>query len=394
MLLGACAANSWELKLGTNLPPVDIHGFASQGFLYSTDKNFLGDSTSGSFRFTEAGLNIAFNPFPRTRVAAQAFLFDVGGYGEYQPFLDFASIEYTFNEHLGFRLGRVRKSAGIYNHIQDVDLARTWVLLPQGMYDARWRDFSTSIDGAVVFGNIPMSDAGGLSYEVAGGVAHISKDGGVGGIINNGMWEAAQLNPMVPLLSVDSIETLPLVAAQLWWNTPVNGLRLGSFFSYVFNFEYDFSGETLMGGLRGNSESHVVLQQYSAEYVWKSLTLQAEYQNLAIFGEQTTGGMTQNGNNRSDTWYVSAAYRFNKYFEAGMYYNEYYASTKNRSGNPDAAQKDWAFLSLRFDPTDWLILKAEGHYIRGTALLHDARRNPSRDNDGWFMLATKATVSF
>ncbi len=278
-LAGLSAAQAYELKLGTNMPPVDFHGFLSQGFLVSSDYNYLGDTTRGSFRFTEAGLNASMNPFPRTRVTAQAFLFDVGGIGDYEPFLDYASIEYTFSDHFALRGGRIRKPGGIYNHIQDVDLARTWVLLPQGMYDARWRDFSTSVDGVSAFGNVSLSKAGNLSYEAYGGVANVSKEGGVGGIINNGMWEANSLNPSVPLLQLDSIEPVPAIGGQLWWNTPVNGLRLGGAFTYVFNFEYDFSGTILLPPpmppvvASGTSESHIIVQQYSAEYIWKSLTL-------------------------------------------------------------------------------------------------------------------------
>ena len=60
---------------------------------------------------------------------------------EYDLVLDYAQVEYTFSDMFGVRAGRIRRPVGIYNHIQDVDLARTFVLLPQGMYDARWRDF-------------------------------------------------------------------------------------------------------------------------------------------------------------------------------------------------------------------------------------------------------------
>ena len=99
-----------------------------------------------------------------------------------------------------------------------------------------------------------------------------------------------------------------------------------------------------------------------------------------------------------DSWYVSAAYRFNKWFQAGSYYSEYYADVHNRNGSglpfpSDAYQKD-AALSLRFDPTDWWIFKIEGHYIRGTAQLFDNADNPVRDGNGWWMIAVKTTFSF
>jgi hypothetical protein len=59
-ILSIGAAQAYEIPLtyfNTNLPPIDVHGFASQGFLDSSKYNYLGDTTRGSFRFTEAGLN-------------------------------------------------------------------------------------------------------------------------------------------------------------------------------------------------------------------------------------------------------------------------------------------------------------------------------------------------
>ena len=55
---------------------------------------------------------------------------------------------------------------GFINDIQDLDLARTCVLLPQGMYNARWRDSYLSLDGGEFFGTFPMSVAGDASYEL------------------------------------------------------------------------------------------------------------------------------------------------------------------------------------------------------------------------------------
>ncbi|HLP76486.1 MAG TPA: hypothetical protein VK327_06145 [Candidatus Paceibacterota bacterium] len=395
-LMPAGVARAYELNLGTNLPPVDIHGFVSQGFLYSSDYNYLGDSSRGSFRFTEAGLNAAINPFPRTRIAAQAFMFDVGGIGKYEPFLDYASVEYTFNDHLTLRGGRIRKPGGIYNHIQDLDLARTWVLLPQGMYDARWRDFSTSFDGGEVFGNVSLGKGGGLSYEVFGGLINVSKNGGVGRAIQNGLPTGFSLHSLNPIASVGE---------QLWWNTPVDGLRFGAMYEYGFSLDYKASAPLDATGTnfaRLHADQSVQIQQYSVEYTIKNWTFQAEYNLLDLDGDLTTatpfGAMGGKAVQHIDSWYASAAYRFNKWMEAGAYYTEYYPDTAHRGGSnlatpSDGYQRDIA-LSLRLDPKDWWIFKVEGHYIRGTGLLNDNANNPDRNGDGWFMLAMKTTVSF
>ena len=167
-----------DLRIG-KLPPVTFHGFASQGFLASSKYNYLGNTTHGSFELSEFGLNASMSPLPRTRVSAQAFLFDVGDVGRYNPVLDYAMVDYNFRDEIGIRGGRVRRPGGIYNAIQDIDVARTSVLLPQGVYDARWRDFTCSVDGGSLYGSVGLGKVGSLSYEVYGGMASLSEQGGV-----------------------------------------------------------------------------------------------------------------------------------------------------------------------------------------------------------------------
>jgi hypothetical protein len=52
--------------------PVQVHAFASQGFTYSNDNNYLTMKTSqGSFAFTDAGVNISTPLTDKLRVGAQ-----------------------------------------------------------------------------------------------------------------------------------------------------------------------------------------------------------------------------------------------------------------------------------------------------------------------------------
>jgi hypothetical protein len=369
---------AYELNLGTNLPPVDFHGFFSQGFLASSDYNYLGDSSRGSFLFTEAGLNASFNPFPRTRIAAQGFTYDVGQAGQYDFVLDYALAEYTFNDYFGVRAGRIRRPQGIYNDIQDVDVARTIVLLPQGMYDARWRDFYATLDGGEFFGTIPLKQVGSLSYEIYGGMVNPSLDGGA----------ALEIIKSLPsFVHLDSFGSAEIFGGQVWWNTPVNGLRFGTAGGYLPAVDFTTTIQTLGGPIHPDNQTGVTFQQYSAEYLWKAWTFQAEtfFRNVYYNADGTP-------DIHSFTWYGSAAYRFNKWFEAGGYYTEYYGD-RSQPDNSLFYQKD-AALTLRFDPKDWWTLKIEGHYIRGTGLLQDNPDNPSQGNNGWWMLGVKSTFSF
>lgn len=392
-ILASCGARAVELPLtflGTNAPPIDFHGFLSQGLLASTDYNYLDShSKDGSLQFFEAGINASINPFPRTRITAQGFAFDVGHAGRYEPFLDYASIEYTFTDWLGVRGGRFRKPGGIYNHIQDVDLARTWVLLPQGIYDARFRDLSCSLDGGEVFGSVSLNKAGSLSYEAYSGFTHTKADSGLGRLISNSLGGGR----------VTSFDDIFEAGAQIWWNTPVNGLRFGASLDNVLTFNYNFDVPTgfppPFDTASLHAEDGILLQQYSAEYVWKNWTFQAEFYDIQV-SQDTISPLGVSHSFSSDyAWYGGAAYRFNKWLEVGGYYTEYHLNGAVPPGgaSSDKAQKD-AALSVRFDPTDWWIFKVEGHYIRGTALLYDNAANPVRNDNGWWMLAAKTTFSF
>ena len=391
----ACGASAYEVPLsfiGTNMPPLEFHGFASQGFLYSGDYNYLANDTkNGSFQFSEFGLNASMNPFPHTRIAVQGFAFDVGNVGQYQPFLDYGLIEYTVNDELGIRAGRVRRAQGIYNAVQDIDLARTYVLLPQGMYDARWRDWSASIDGVNLFGEISLQKAGSLSYEAYAGFIEMANNGGVARYVE-------ALNNM----SVSDMNYAPSFGGQLWYNTPLEGLRFGAAIGYMSDFGFSGNSETMVqiaprvyvpGYVNSHTVGNSLLQQYSVEYIWKSWTFQAEYSTYDLTGythaniyipaiRRTVPNLTPMANN-PETWYVAASHRFNKHIEAGAYYTQF-----TLAGN---RQND-ATLSLRFDIKDWWLFKVEGHCIQGNALLRDG--TPFDNNKNWFMLAVKTTLSF
>jgi hypothetical protein len=380
--------------LGTNMPPLDFHGFISQGFLYSGSYNYLADDTkNGSFQFTELGLNVSMNPFPRTRITAQGFDFDVGNVGQYHPFLDYALIEYTINDEVGIRVGRIRRPGGLYNDIQDIDLARTFVLLPQGIYDARWRDWSANLDGGELFGSIPLDKVGSLTYAAFAGMVNMSADGGISRYLNYS-WPAGN--------SVGGIDSTPTFGGQLWYNPPVDGLRFGAMFtfmdnfSYTMNFPYTHFGIDAPGTTPFHAFGNIAVQQYSAEYLWKDWTFQAEYYTYNANGNYRAPEFSLSGKtlDHPQTWYVAASYRFNKYLEAGAYYTQFHQLAPQAI--PSQSHQNDAALSLRVDLKSWWIVKIEGHVIEGTGLLRDNADNPiaSQNNDPWFMLAVKTTFSF
>src|ERR1700687_3794358 len=97
LALGAIPASAQSLEELN----VQLHGYATQGFLYTTQNNILTtDSSSGSPAWTEAVLNVSTQPIPKLRVAVQARYFLLGNYGN-KITLDFASADYRVNDEFG-----------------------------------------------------------------------------------------------------------------------------------------------------------------------------------------------------------------------------------------------------------------------------------------------------
>jgi len=63
--------------------PVQIHSFASQGFVYSNDNNYLTmDTSQGSFQMTDVGANISVRLTDKLRIGAQIYDRDFGQLGK------------------------------------------------------------------------------------------------------------------------------------------------------------------------------------------------------------------------------------------------------------------------------------------------------------------------
>ena len=78
MLFAAAAASPQSME-DLNL---QIHGYATQGFLYTTKNNiFTTHSSDGSAAWTQAVVNIGAQPTPRLHVAIQARYYLLGAYG-------------------------------------------------------------------------------------------------------------------------------------------------------------------------------------------------------------------------------------------------------------------------------------------------------------------------
>ena len=401
------------------IPPVTIHGFLSQGYLKSTENDFLSVSTEdGTFSFTEMGVNFSAQMTEKLRLGLQLFSRDFGPEGNFDVILDWAIGEYHWRDWLGLRFGKVKLPVGFYNQGRDVDMLRTSIFLPQAIYHERLRDMMNAFVGGELYGNLPLSVCGDLDYELYGGTLDLDDSIILKNFILRGASQGMPSGSRVSLTDLD-VEVEYLAGGALRWNTPLNNLRLG--FS-ILTTKSDMNADLItsipfvpqMAVLQMTSQLPVDVEMTvnysyvaSAEFSLWDLTVTGEYfyQNsdirtnldLGIPGVPSLMEIEQNHTG----YYGQIAYRFCSWFEASTYYCEYYPIADDRSGDSYAAKgqpnflawhKDLA-LSLRFDITSYWLIKLEGHFIDGAASLERAGEAEDAERR-WGLFAVKTTFNF
>jgi len=138
---------------------VQLHGFASQGYVWTSEYRFFGNSEAGgSFNYRELGLNASWQPNSRVFLAGQILARDAGDTSEADPRMDYLNLSVDLVEglagKLGIRAGRVKTPYGLYNDTRDVIFTRPSILMPHGVYQegAGFRNLLFSADGVMGYG--------------------------------------------------------------------------------------------------------------------------------------------------------------------------------------------------------------------------------------------------
>ncbi len=387
---------------------ISFGGFLSHGYLKSSEYNYLADTREGAFDFAEAGINASWSPLDRTTVAGQLFTFELGPYGDFEPMVDYLFADYNVSEKFGARVGRVKRPHGIYNEIQDIDVARSSILLPAGLYDQRYRDFGASVDGFSLYGAFELPGNQSLEYGAYAGMVDITLDGGIGGYAQTLV--AAQL----PGARITDISSDKNAGLQLWWRPALSGLRLGTAHSYYNDIKLRTEGNLplaypvpMLAGapIVNANKADVWVARHSIEYFWEQWTFAAEYEAMRTQGQEVSSianGMIEqrsDSNSKAYGWYVTASRRFLERFEAGLTYSVYIGDADNPDGDGqpvphNAYMKDTQF-SVRYNATDFWSLKAELHLVKGTnRLFNQFEQNPTLPRDDWNLWALKSTFNF
>jgi hypothetical protein len=346
---------------------VQVHGFFSQGFIYTTGNNWLTmDTSNGSAAFTDFGLNMSSQVTDKLHIGAQGYDRDLGQLGQYHPSLDWALADYRFKTWFGVRGGKVKTTLGLFNDTQDLDFLHTFALLPQSVYPTDLRDSTIAHLGADIYGVVSLEHRlGDLSYTVYAG--HRSDS-----IYSGYPYYFSSFGAHIT--SFGGLQ----YGADLRWNTPLKGLLIGA-----SRLDEDLTGKgsalnpfNPAGGLVPYSEASKAdwTNQFYAEYTVGRLRIDSEYRrywrNQELFG----GTSESLGDVRG--WYVSGAYRICKRLQIGSYYSRYtvtnivagalsafYPSTSDTSlpANHDYDK----VITARVDLKRFWNVKIEGHFMDG-----------------------------
>jgi hypothetical protein len=111
LLLCLCTASPCAAQ---DLSGIEIHGFVTQGFLYSSHNNYLTmQSSSGSVQWTEGAVSFSDALTDNLRAGIQLHMYQLGQLGGPNIQVDWASGDYRVNDYFGIRAGKVKTAVGL-----------------------------------------------------------------------------------------------------------------------------------------------------------------------------------------------------------------------------------------------------------------------------------------
>jgi hypothetical protein len=359
---------------------IQIHGYATQGFLYTTNNNMLTThSSDGSPAWTEAVLNIGAQPISKLRIAVQGRYFLLGNFGN-SITLDWAAADYKADDRFGVRFGKVKTPLGLFNDIQDIDPSYIWSLLPQSIYPISSRNSILAHYGGVAYGTLSEGGKlGKLEYRGWGGERQIGADDGytlaekqAGILVPNGIGGATY-------------------GAAVHWRTPWSGLMIGASDGRQPTW---YSKITAGNGALTGTQSIAPFNEPNvfALYEKNKVMVAAEYGRLPLsITLQFTGLPPSYERIDFQNWYAMASYKLTSKLTAGVYDSQQF--NHQAPLGPARYSKDWT-ISGRYDFSQYLYAKAEEHIIDGTAIGYDTDLNPNGLKPNTKLTILKVGVSF
>lgn len=373
--LSALPASAQELDDGSGLG-IEVHGFASQGFILTVNNDYLAEKTTeGSFEFSEVGLNFTKELADTLVTGVQLFAHDLGPSGNFDPTVDWFYIDYRARDFLGLRAGRLKIPHGLYNEIQDIDSGRLFVLLPQSVYPLQARQVLFAQNGGELYGFVRPKGIGAFDYRLYGGTIFLDPD---------------ELTPQGAGFEL-SFRVPYVFGGRLIWETPLEGLRFAGSYEKV-----RLDTTAFLPGTSFDVVSRSYQWVASAEFARADFSLTAEYSRSKNKQRSNAPEYSPRLDETRENAYVAGTYRVASWFQTGAYYAVSYPDISDRSGRADY-QHDVA-VACRFDVNEFWLVKLEGHFMSGTAgLVNPLRINPPDNTQAdryWGAYFLKTTAHF
>jgi hypothetical protein len=356
--LAACPALAVH---AVDMGGIAIHGSLSSTASYSPEYNYIGDTKDSlDLNQTELTVNGTKRFDNGIKLAAQLYAYELAGYSDLT--VDFASLDYSFRQEIGVRLGRNKLPGGFYNDVQDIDQVRVFASLPLNFYPRVSRSFGSNYDGVAIYGNISGGKAGNFDYQVyAGGSQPLDKD-----------------MPFMKGLGSTKLDPNQLYGASLVWNAPVDGLRFG----YTFQRLPQIDSKGGPAVIDIDYQTQVLSSEYTrgkwvATVEYRHTNLKTDITNLPVPSSSTS----------EDHIYGQLTYQATDKFGLGVYYCY---SDLGATG----VVKDAAFATA-YAIQPWWLVKGEVHLMDGIGSLGAAGdSNPGATDKTWSYFVLKTTLSF
>ncbi len=385
----ATSASDWFDKL-TSPYNLQIHGFASQAFISTSDNNFFGNTNDdGSFGFTEAGLNASLQPLSRLQLSVQVLSRRAGHGSSGIPRLDFGFADYRMFSHeanqFGIRVGRWKNPFGFYNDTRDVAFTRPSIILPQSIYFDRTRNIALSSDGVQLYGESSHSRFGSASVQFGVASPIVGNKDTESSFL--GGHQEGNLTPDVSYIGRGLYETndkrIRLAVSGIW-----------------LNMGYDPSANDVLES--GAIQFAPIF--FSAQYNTERWSLTSEYAIRHSKFKNFNNPVLDSLDFFGESFYFQGVYRFSPKWEGVLRYDVLFTDRKDKSGKKFAAAsgrpahsrfaKDIT-VGLRWNVTHAFMLRTEYHYVNGTAWLSTLDNpNTSNTRQHWNLFAIQASYRF
>ncbi|NOQ93392.1 MAG: hypothetical protein GQ547_02020 [Methylophaga sp.] len=388
---------------GQWLDSLQLHGFASQGLVFTTDNNFYGDSEHGSAAFTELGINASLQLSSKFRVAGQLLSRHAGDMDNGSPRLDYALLDInlisSMKGRLGLYLGRIKNPLGLYNDTRDIAHTRQGVFTSQVIYFDKVRDLTMSADGVHLYGEYILDKGtlliqAGLGYPIPdenveitylgqnwAGSLESNRPAMVGRVMyehDGGRWIFALSGASLELdFNAGAADAIPIV-----------GVNSGT-------LEIDYS---------------VLSAQFNGEK-WQ-FTSELAIQKASYIG---IGGLFSDADTKPLGFMVEANYKWSPRWQTYIRNELFYLDREDKSGSEFNKQlqalsdslggalpvlpahtrysRSW-IIGTRWDFNKNLMVRADYHFNKGTAYISAAENDMTSVKENWDMFALSLSYRF